>query len=97
MTLQLFVAIVEEQSIAKAAEKKNIAASAVSRRISDIEHLFKVELLRRHSKEIAPTPAGFALLEHARVILGNLSKARDRIDGISAGQAWVDPGLPTSL
>ncbi|WP_316167808.1 MULTISPECIES: LysR family transcriptional regulator, partial [unclassified Bradyrhizobium] len=57
--------------MAKAVEKKNLAAFAVSRRISDIEHLFKVELLRRHSKEIAPTPAGFALLEHARVILGN--------------------------
>ena len=48
LTLQLFVAIVEEQSIAKAAERKNIAASAVSRRISDIEELFQVELLHRH-------------------------------------------------
>jgi DNA-binding transcriptional LysR family regulator len=39
LTLQLFMAIVEEQSIAKAAERKNIAASAVSRGISDIEEL----------------------------------------------------------
>jgi DNA-binding transcriptional LysR family regulator len=37
LTLQLFVAVVEEQSIAQAAEKKNIAVSAVSRRISDLE------------------------------------------------------------
>ncbi|WP_247563004.1 LysR family transcriptional regulator [Bradyrhizobium sp. 188] len=59
LTLQLFVAIVEEQSIAKAAEKKNIAASAVSRRISDIEDLFQVELLHRHSKGIEPNTCRF--------------------------------------
>ncbi|WP_426410384.1 LysR family transcriptional regulator [Bradyrhizobium ganzhouense] len=86
LTLQLFVAIVEEQSIAKAAEKKNIAASAVSRRISDIEDLFKVELLRRHSKGIEPTPAGFALLEHARIILGNLSKLEAELTGFRQGK-----------
>ncbi|MGY3652148.1 DNA-binding transcriptional LysR family regulator [Bradyrhizobium sp. LM4.3] len=86
LTLQLFVAIVEEQSIAKAAEKKNIAASAVSRRISDIEVLFKVELLHRHSKGIEPTPAGFALLEHARIILGNLSKLEAELTGFREGK-----------
>jgi DNA-binding transcriptional LysR family regulator len=86
LTLQLFVAIVEEQSIAKAAEKKNIAASAVSRRISDIEDLFQVELLHRHSKGIEPTPAGFALLEHARIILGNLSKLESELTGYRQGK-----------
>ena len=60
LTLQLFVAIVEEQSIAKAAEKKNIAASAVSRRISDIEERFQVELLHRHSKGIELRETGKA-------------------------------------
>ena len=72
LTLQLFVAVVEEQSIAQAAEKKHIAVSAVSRRISDLEVMLQVELLHRHSKGIEPTPAGYALLEHARIILGNL-------------------------
>lgn len=74
VTLQLFVAVVEEQSIAQAAEKKHIAVSAVSRRISDLEVMLRVELLRRHPKGIEPTPAGYALLEHARVILGNVAK-----------------------
>ncbi len=74
LTLQLFVAVVEEQSITQAAEKKHIAVSAVSRRISDLEVMLQVELLHRHSKGIEPTPAGHALLEHAHVILGNLAK-----------------------
>ncbi|MBC7042311.1 LysR family transcriptional regulator, partial [Salmonella enterica subsp. enterica serovar Enteritidis] len=86
LTLELFVAIAEEQSIAKAAEKKNIVASAVSRRISDVEDRFQVELLHRHSKGIEPTPAGFALLEHARIILGNLSRLESELTGYRQGK-----------
>jgi DNA-binding transcriptional LysR family regulator len=86
LTLQLFVAIVEEQSIARAAERKNIAASAVSRRISDIEELFQVELLHRHSKGIEPTPAGHALLEHARIILGNMAQLETELSGYRQGK-----------
>ncbi|RVB17859.1 LysR family transcriptional regulator, partial [Mesorhizobium sp. M7A.F.Ca.CA.004.05.1.1] len=37
LSLQLFVAVCEEQSIAKAADREHIAASAVSKRISDLE------------------------------------------------------------
>jgi DNA-binding transcriptional LysR family regulator len=85
LTLQLFVAIVEEQSIAKAAEKKHIAVSAVSRRISDMEEMLKVELLYRHSKGIEPTSAGYALLEHARIVLGNLSHLETELVGYRQG------------
>jgi DNA-binding transcriptional LysR family regulator len=85
LTLQLFITVVEEQSIAKAAEKKNIAVSAVSRRISDMEEMFQVELLHRHSKGIEPTSAGFALIEHARIILGNLSQLELELHGYRQG------------
>ena len=85
LTLQLFVAIVEDQSIAKAAERKHIAVSAVSRRISDMEDMLEVELLHRHSKGIEPTPAGFALLEHARIVLGNLSQLETDMVGYRQG------------
>jgi len=85
LTLQLFVAIVEEQSIAKAAEKKHIAVSAVSRRISDLEEMLQVELLYRRSKGIEPTAAGFALLEHARIVLGNLVHLETDLIGYRQG------------
>jgi DNA-binding transcriptional LysR family regulator len=85
LTLQLFVAIVEEQSIAKAAEKKHIAVSAVSRRISDMEEMLKVDLLYRHSKGIEPTSAGIALLDHARTILGNLAQLQTDLVGYREG------------
>jgi DNA-binding transcriptional LysR family regulator len=85
LTLQLFVAIVEEQSIAKAAEKKHIAVSAVSRRISDMEEMLQVELLYRRSKGIEPTSAGYALLEHARIVLGNLAHLETDLVGYRQG------------
>jgi len=85
LTLQLFVAIVEEQSIARAAEKRHIAVSAVSRRISDMEEMLQLDLLIRHSKGIEPTPAGFALLEHARTILGNLAQLETELIGYRQG------------
>jgi len=74
LTLQLFVAVVEERSIAQAAEKKHIAVSAISRRISDLEVMLQVDLLHRNPKGIEPTSAGYALLEHARIILGNIAQ-----------------------
>lgn len=86
LTLQLFIAIVEEQSIAKAAERQNIAASAVSRRISDLEQVFQVELLRRHSKGITTTAAGDALLEHAHTIMGNLAQLETELAGYRQGK-----------
>jgi DNA-binding transcriptional LysR family regulator len=69
LTLRLFVAIVEERSLAKAAERYNIANSAVSKRISFLEDSFRVELLHRHHKGVEPTAEGLALLRHAREIL----------------------------
>ena len=89
LTLQLFVAVVEEQSIAQAAEKKNIAVSAVSRRISDLEAMLQVDLLHRLQKGIEPTPAGYALLEHARIILGNVAQLEADLLGYKQGRAGI--------
>jgi DNA-binding transcriptional LysR family regulator len=85
LTLQLFISAIEEQSIAKAAEKNNIAVSAVSRRISELEMMMKVELIHRNSKGVTPTSAGEVLLEHARVIVGNFLRMEAELHGHSQG------------
>jgi DNA-binding transcriptional LysR family regulator len=74
-TLRLFVAVVEERSIAKAAEREHLVASAVSKRIGDLEEQLGMPLLVRLHAGVNPTPAGEALERHAREIL----KALDRI------------------
>ena len=75
ITLRLFVAAVEERSIAKAAERENLVASAVSKRISDLEEQLGMPLLVRLHGGVNPTPAGEALVRH----VGEVLKALDRI------------------
>jgi DNA-binding transcriptional LysR family regulator len=85
LTLKFFAAIVEEQSIAKAAEREHIAASAVSKRISDLEETLGIALLNRLHKGIEPTAAGYALLHHARAVLRNLAELETEFVGYSEG------------
>ncbi|MBB3182001.1 LysR substrate-binding domain-containing protein [Variovorax sp. Sphag1AA] len=73
-TLQLFVSVCETGSILRAAEHEFIAASAVSKRLSDLESLLQTPLLYRHARGVEPTPAGQTMLHHARTLLFNLDK-----------------------
>ena len=65
-SLRLFIAIVEEGSIAAAAEREHLAAAAVSKRISQLESMLRTRLLSRTYKGVEPTAAGRALLNLAR-------------------------------
>jgi DNA-binding transcriptional LysR family regulator len=62
-SLRLFVAAAEEGSIARAAEREHIAASALSRRIADLEHALGVALLVRSARGIQLTEAGHHVFE----------------------------------
>src|SRR5215208_78715 len=73
-SLQLFVAVCELGSIGKAAEREFIAASAVSKRLSDLEATLDTPLLYRHTRGVDLTPAGESLLHHARSVLFSLEK-----------------------
>ncbi len=68
LTLQLFTAVAECGNIAQASALHNIAASAVSKRIADLEYGMGVPLLYRRHRGVALTPAGEVLLRHARAI-----------------------------
>ena len=85
LTLKLFVAVVEEQGVAKAAEREHIAASAVSKRIADLEKAAKVQLFRRHHSGLRPTPAGHAFLHHARVLMRDLAQMDSEVGEYAQG------------
>ncbi|CAM5775340.1 LysR family transcriptional regulator [Labrys miyagiensis] len=74
LSLQLFVAVCEEQSIAKAADREHIAASAVSKRISDLEARLNTPLFHRSSKGLELTASAHALLHHSRVLMRDLKQ-----------------------
>ncbi len=84
-SLKLFVAIVEEGTIAAAAEREHIAASAVSKRMSDLEAALNTQLLRRTNKGVVPTAAGVTLLNLARGVLHDLNDIFLQIQEYSSG------------
>jgi DNA-binding transcriptional LysR family regulator len=84
-SLQLFVAVCELGSIGKAAEREFIAASAVSKRLSDLESILDTPLLHRHARGVDITPAGDSLLHHARSVLFSLEKMQGELSEYADG------------
>jgi len=83
--LELFVAVAEAGSIAKAAKRCHTVASAVSKRISDMEDSFHTALLVRRSKGVELTPAGQALLARSRGVLNQASQLNDELTEFASG------------
>lgn len=85
-SLQLFVAVCELGSIGRAAEREFIAASAISKRLADLEATLGTPLLYRHTRGVDLTPAGESLLHHARSVLYSLEKMQgelsEYVDGV---------------
>jgi DNA-binding transcriptional LysR family regulator len=67
--LRYFVAIAEERSITRAAERLWIAQPGLSQQMRSLERELGVQLLERHSRGISLTQAGELFLERARVAL----------------------------
>lgn len=84
-SLALFVRIAETRSITKAAAASHIALAAASRRISLLEDQYGVQLLRRNARGVELTPAGTALLEHARRLLGQANQMLADLSDYAAG------------
>lgn len=85
VTLRLFVAVADERSLTRAAEREHLALAAVSKRISDLESQLGVSLLYRQPKGVELTPAGHALLHHARNLLDGLQQMDADLSEFSQG------------
>jgi DNA-binding transcriptional LysR family regulator len=84
-TLRLFIAVCEEGTIARAAEREFIAPSAVSKRLADLEAQVDVALLSRSQRGVRATAAGVALLKHARIILRSYERLQAELGEYAAG------------
>ncbi|HEY5809727.1 MAG TPA: LysR family transcriptional regulator, partial [Povalibacter sp.] len=83
--LQLFVAVADAGSIARAAERSHTVASAVSKRISDLEESFGSALIVRGAKGVELTAAGHALLVRARALLHQAQQLDDEMRRHASG------------
>lgn len=84
-SLQLFVAVCQAGSIGRAAEREFIAASAVSKRLAELEAALGTALLQRHSRGVTLTPAGQSLLHHARTLLFGLERMQGELGEYADG------------
>lgn len=84
-TLRLFAAVCEHQNMARAAEQEHIEPSAVSKRIAQLEAELGVPLLLRSRRGVQPTPAGAALLEHARNVLFTMERLATDVAAFGSG------------
>src|SRR5438552_2744686 len=84
-SLALFIRVAELKSITKAAAASHIALAALSRRISQLEEQFGVQLLHRSARGVELTPAGTALLFHARQMMEKVDAMRAEISDYSKG------------
>lgn len=75
--LRYFAAIYEAQSVSRAAEGLNIAASALSHHLNNLEAELATSLFVRKPRGMQPTAAGERLYDHARGILRAITAATD--------------------
>lgn len=74
--LRLFVNIVERASISLGATATNISAASASERLRHMEADLGTALLIRDKKGVRSTPAGGALLSHARLIMAQSERMK---------------------
>ncbi|HOV18783.1 LysR family transcriptional regulator [Ottowia sp.] len=84
-SLQLFVAVAETGAIAQAAQRERIAASAVSKRVAELESTLGAALLYRQARGVTLTPAGQSLLHHARSVLFGLDQLHGDLREYASG------------
>lgn len=94
--LRVFVAVVENHSATKAAEKLNVAVSAISRRLQELESQLGVQLLQRTTRKMHLTEAGDLFYRRCRQLLDDLEEAKQAVS-LSAKQLTGTLRIATPL
>ncbi|GJD62144.1 Hca operon transcriptional activator HcaR [Methylobacterium frigidaeris] len=83
--LRYFVAVADDLSITRAAERLNIAQPALSHQIKSLETEIGTALLQRLSRGVALTEPGRAFADDARAVLAAVDAAKTRARRIATG------------
>ncbi|NUX56703.1 LysR family transcriptional regulator [Paraburkholderia youngii] len=84
-TLRLFLTVVEEQQIRRAALRENLTPSAATRRIQDLEEVAGITLFDRLPAGMVPSAAGEVLARHVRLLFANLDVMRREVAEFTEG------------
>jgi DNA-binding transcriptional LysR family regulator len=85
--LRYFIAVAEELSFTRAAERLNVSQPPLSMQIKALEEELGATLLNRTRRKVEITPAGMVLLESARKALGELRRATEAVALSAKGEA----------
>jgi DNA-binding transcriptional LysR family regulator len=80
--LRLFVDIVDAGNLSAAARKLKMTRANVSYHLKALEEELGVQLLRRTTRHVEPTPVGAGLYEHGKNILGEVAAANALISSM---------------
>lgn len=96
-SIRLLIATAEQGSVTAAAERMNLAVTAASRRIADLEDQFGMPLFERRPHGMALTEGGRCLLAHARSLMAAVERMHDDALAYGAGgRGLVRLGVCTS-
>ena len=77
--IKVFVQLAEIQSATKAAERMNVAVSAISRRMKDLEARLGVQLIHRTTRKMHLTESGEIYYRRCRQLLDDLDGAKAEV------------------
>ena len=83
--LRLFLSVVESGSLTQGARAMHLALASVSERIAGMEAALGAPLLERNRRGVLATPAGEALVRHARSILEQVEQMRGELRTYATG------------
>jgi DNA-binding transcriptional LysR family regulator len=95
--LRLLDVVVRSKSMARAAAQLHLTQPAVSKGISEMEHMLGVRLVERRRQGIEPTPHGRALLKSGMAIFDDLRQGVREIEHLSdptAGEVRISSTDP---
>lgn len=85
--MEYYVAVVEEGSITRAAERLHMSQPPLTVRLKTLEKELGVALLSRHGRGVEPTAAGRVFADRARRLLRDVQGTTDAVRSIGHGVA----------
>ncbi|HUB77731.1 MAG TPA: LysR family transcriptional regulator [Bryobacteraceae bacterium] len=79
--LELFLSVIEESSVTRAADKNHLSPGAVSLQLHSLANHLQTELFIRRGKHLVPTPAALRLADHARTVLSQVRQIEQEFSG----------------
>ncbi|MEM1042099.1 MAG: LysR family transcriptional regulator [Bacteroidota bacterium] len=85
--LRLVRAVVEEGTLTAAGNRLSLSQSALSHQLRDVEDRLGIALFERRGRSLVLTEAGGRVLDAARVVLDEVSRAEADLDVLAAGKS----------